>query len=255
MKLVIGCPVYKRDWILPLWIKHVKSQGLNFKDVGFVFEVSPDDEKTVSILKQWRDADKSLGLFDINTRDDIAHFSHRDNGRQWTLSKYENMVSLRNSILNRVREISPDYYFSLDSDIILTNPNTIRLLTSHIDDGANAVSPLMFMTPVGTKYPSVMTWRKDDPNRAYRESDYPLGTYFKSDVIMAAKMMSKDVYENVDYSVHRQGEDVGWSLSCREKGFSLYSASYIYSVHVMSELALEDISKNGDTRGRVLQSI
>jgi len=165
------------------------------------------------------------------------------------------MVSLRNSILSKVREISPDYYFSLDSDIILTNPNTIRLLTSHIDDGADAVSPLMFMTPVGTDYPSVMSWKKDEPNRAYRESQYPLGSYFKSDVIMAAKMMSRSVYENVDYSVHRQGEDVGWSLSCKQKGYSLYSASYIYSVHVMSELALEDVSKNGDTRGKVLESI
>lgn len=255
MKLVIGCPVYKRDWILPLWIRYVKSQGLNFKDVGFIFEVSPDDEATVSILEQWRKADNSLGLFDIDVRNDISHFAHKDNGRQWTLSKYENMVSLRNSILSKVREISPDYYFSLDSDIILTNPNTIRLLTSHIDDGADAVSPLMFMTPVGTDYPSVMSWKKDEPNRAYRESQYPLGSYFKSDVIMAAKMMSRSVYENVDYSVHRQGEDVGWSLSCRQKGYSLYSASYIYSVHVMSELALEDISKNGDTRGKVLESI
>jgi len=66
VKLVIGCPVYKRDWILPLWIRYVKSQGLNFKDVGFIFEVSPDDEATVSILEQWRKADNSLGLFDIN---------------------------------------------------------------------------------------------------------------------------------------------------------------------------------------------
>lgn len=255
MKLVIGCPIYKRDWILPLWIKAIKSQGLNFKDVGFIFEVSPEDHETLKILNNWKVSDKSLGLFEINQREDIAHFAHRDNGRQWTLSKYENMVSLRNSILKRVRDISPDYYFSLDSDIILSNPNTIRLLTSHIDNGADAVNPLMFMTPVGTQYPSVMSWTESDSNRAYRKSEYPLGTYFQCDVIMAAKMMSRDVYQNVNYSVHRQGEDVSWSRSCKENGYKLFCASYIYAMHIMSPLALEDIIKNGDSRSKVLELI
>lgn len=255
MKIVIGCPIYKRDWILPLWIKSIRAQNINFKDVGFIFEVSPDDQATVSMLEEWKSSDTGVGSIEINTRDDIAHFAHKDNGRQWTLSKYENMVSLRNSILQRVREISPEYYFSLDSDILLVNPSTIRLLTSHIDDGADAVNPLMFMTPMGTDYPSVMSWKTEEPNRAYRESSYPLGTYFKSDVIMAAKVMSRKVYENIDYTVHRQGEDVGWSLSCREAGYNLFCASYLYGVHVMSELALEEIVKNGDPRASVLQSI
>lgn len=255
MKLVIGCPIYKRDWILPYWIRAIKSQSLNFKDVGFVFEVSPDDVETISLLEQWKDLDNSISFLEIRERNDIAHFSHQDNGRQWTLSKYENMVSLRNSLLDRVREISPDYYFSLDSDIIISNPNTVRLLTAHIQDGADAVSPLMYMTPIGDSFPSVMSWRSDSPNRAYRDDSYPIGSYFKADVIMAAKVMSKKVYENVDYSVHRQGEDIAWSLGCRDMGYSLYSASYLYAVHVMSKVALDDILKNGDERHHTGQTI
>lgn len=248
MKLVIGCPIYKRMWILPDWIRCLILQSVSMKDIGFIFEVSPDDTETIASLEAWRKYDKRIPHFSIKVREDIPHFEHENNGRQWTISKYVNMVSLRNSILDSVREIEPDYYFSLDSDILLVNPNTIELLIAHIKSGADAVNPLMFMTPFGTMYPSVMTWREDIPDKAYRKEEYDLGNYFKADVIMAAKMMSKKVYQNVSYDVHEQGEDVGWSLNCKKNNFNLYCASYIYAPHIMSEMMYESFAKDGDDR-------
>jgi hypothetical protein len=164
------------------------------------------------------------------------------------------MVSLRNSILQRVREYQPDYYLSLDSDILLQNPNTIELLIAHIKDGADAVSPLMFMTPMDSRFPSVMSWKDEDHSVAYRKEKYPLGDYFQSDVIMAAKMMSKDVYNNVDYQFHKQGEDLGWAKNATEKGFKLYSASYIYAPHLMSKDMYQHYLTNGDNRGNIRTS-
>lgn len=252
MKLMIGTPMYKRGWILPHWIRCLLNQSISFKDIGFVFEVSPDDTETIESLKAWKRIDKTIPYFEIKVRDDIPHFEHENNGRQWTISKYLNMVSLRNSLLQTVRDVQPDYYLSLDSDILLTNPNTIELLIAHIKSGADAVNPLMFMTPFGTMYPSVMNWRADVPNKAYREEKYELGKYFQSDVIMAAKMMSKDVYNNIDYTVHEQGEDVGWSLSCKQQDFKLYCASYIYAPHIMSEVMYRSFLTNGDDRQELL---
>jgi hypothetical protein len=248
MKLVIACPIYKRDWILPLWIQSILSQSVDISKIGFVFECSENDSETINILETWKKYDSRIPYFNIKTRPDIPHHEHEENKRSWTISKYENMVSLRNSILNTVREINPDYYMSLDSDILMTNSSTLELLIAHVNQGADAASPLMYMTPVGVKYPSVMTWREDEPDKAYRRSDYPIGTYFKSDIIMAAKMMSKRVYENVDYSIHRQGEDVGWSLSCKENGYDLYSASYIYCPHIMSRTMYQKFIQSGDPR-------
>ena len=249
---MIGTPMYKRGWILPHWIRCLLNQSVSFKDIGFVFEVSPDDTETIESLKAWKRIDKNIPYFEIKIRDDIPHFEHENNGRQWTISKYLNMVSLRNSLLQTVRNVQPDYYLSLDSDILLTNPNTIELLIAHIKSGADAVNPLMFMTPFGTMYPSVMNWRTDIPTKAYREEKYQLGTYFQSDVIMAAKMMNKDVYNNIDYVVHEQGEDVGWSLSCKQQGFKLYSASYIYAPHIMSEVMYKSFLTNGDDRQELI---
>lgn len=248
MKLIIGCPIYKRDWILHHWIRCLINQSIPLNDIGFIFEVSPDDVETIEILELWKKLQKEIPYFKIKVRDDLSHFEHQENSRQWTISKYSNMVSLRNSILSQVREIEPDYYFSLDSDILLENPNTIELLIAHVKQGADAVSPLMFMTPIYDMYPSVMTWKPLGQGQAYREERYPLGSYFKADVIMAAKMMSKQVYNNVDYIIHNQGEDVGWSYNCHLQGYDLYSASYIYCPHIMSLTMYNSYLEHGDRR-------
>lgn len=248
MKLIIACPIYKRDWILPHWIRCILKQSVSMSNIGFIFEVSPEDKTTVSSLKVWKQLDKNIPLFDIVERSDIPHFEHQNNGRQWTLSKYHNMINMRNSILDRVRKYEPDYYFSLDSDILIENPNTLELLMAHINEGADAVSPLMYMTPVGKNFPSVMSWKDENINKAYRKLDYPIGTYFKSDIIMAAKMMSKKTYMTVNYEFHQQGEDLGWSKNATEKGLNLYSASYIYAPHIMSPVHLSEYLKIGDSR-------
>ena len=161
------------------------------------------------------------------------------------------MVSLRNILLAKVREYQPDYFLSLDSDILLVNPNTIELLIAHINSGADAVNPLMFMTPVGTMYPSVMKWVGEPGGKAHRDQAFSLGDYFQSDVIMAAKMMSKEVYNNVDYCMHEQGEDLGWSGNCAKAGYKLYCASYIYAIHVMGRQMLNSVIKNGDPRQQI----
>lgn len=250
MKLIIGCPIYKREWIFPYWAMAIERQSVPLNDVGFIFVVSSSDQGTISMINRWKEVSKnSIGFVDIVVKDDIAHHEHDSKSRQWTMSKYMNMVSLRNTLLGEVRKYQPDYFFSLDSDIIIHNASTIELLISHIKDGADAVSPLMFMTPVGIDFPSVMTWLDELGNRANRSRKYPLGTYFKSDIIMAAKMMSKDTYNKVDYVFHAQGEDLGWCSEARKKGITeLYSASYIYAPHIMHPEMLEAFTKGGDPR-------
>lgn len=251
-KLIIGCPIYQRDWIFPYWISCIQAQSVDLSEIGFVFVSSREDINTVNLLTEWRNRHPEVSVFDIVYADDLNHFSHIEGQRHWTISKYENMVNLRNLLLNKVREYQPEYFLSLDSDILLSNPSTIELLIAHIKDGADAVSPLMFMTPTGYRFPSVMKWVDNPGEKAHRNCEFPLGTYFESDVIMAAKMMSKKVYNEVDYMIHQQGEDLGWSGECAKKGFKLYSASYIYAIHVMSQAMLQAVRQNGDERQSIV---
>jgi hypothetical protein len=249
VNVLIGCPIYKRDWIFPYWISCIENQELDFSKIGFVFETSPDDEETIFMLTKYRNARPSIEVFEIDVRNEITHFNHQENSRSWSMSKYLNMVFLRNKMLEKVREINPDYFFSLDSDVLLTNSNTINYLVSHIQDGADAVSPLMFMTPNDTLYPSVMNWIDKPGGQGYRKERYPLGEYFKSDIIMAAKMMSKTTYQTINYELHSQGEDLGWCANAAKAGLSLFSASYIYAPHIMHRAMLNRFLREGDLRG------
>jgi hypothetical protein len=255
MELIIGCPIYKRSWIFPYWISCIENQGIDMSKIGFVFEVSSDDQETISMLHQYRQKNQKSPIFELNVRDDIAHHEHQENSRMWTISKYENMVSMRNSLLKTVREISPNYYYSLDSDVLITNPSTINSLISHIQSGADAVNTLMFMTPIGTMYPSVMNWMEENPEKGYRKTEYPYGGYFKSDIIMAAKMMSRSTYQDLDYKVHPQGEDLGWSLEAKHKNKNLYCASYIYTPHIMNRGMLAAFLSSGDDRSKLAQGV
>jgi hypothetical protein len=247
-KLLIGCPIYKREWIFPYWISCIENQEIDLSKIGFVFEVSPDDESTISTLTRYRNARPSIDVFEIDIRNEVVHFEHKENTRSWSISKYSNMVFLRNKLLQKVREINPDYFFSLDSDILITNSNTINYLASHVQDGADAVSPLMFMTPNDTMYPSVMNWVNEPGGQGYREEKYPLGQYFKSDVIMAAKFMSRKTYSTIDYDIHSQGEDLGWCANAAKAGLKLFCASYVYAPHIMHKSMLEYFLRHGDPR-------
>jgi len=246
--VVIGCPIYKRDWIFPYWISCIENQEVDLSKVGFIFETSPDDEETISTLTRYKNARPHIPVFEIEIRNEIPHFEHKENARMWSMSKYSNMVFLRNKLLQKVREINPEYFFSLDSDVLLTNSNTINYLVSHIQDGADAVSPLMFMTPNDTMYPSIMNWLNEPGGQAYRKEKYPLGQYFQSDIIMAAKMMSRKTYQTVDYELHSQGEDLGWCANAAKAGLKLFSASYIYAPHIMHKPMLDYFLQNGDSR-------
>lgn len=249
MLTIIGCPIYKRDWIFPVWAAALERQSVPLSKMGFVFITSSSDVETKNMIQQWKDSRPEIPVFDIVDKDDTAHHEHTNNSRQWTMSKYYNMVSLRNCLLENVRKYEPDYFFSLDSDVIAQNHSTVELLISHIKDGADAVSPLMYMTPFGVDFPSVMTWLEEPGKKARRQNNYPIGTFFKADVIMAAKMMSKEVYQKVDYSFHSQGEDLGWCSEAHKKGFkNLYSASYLYAPHIMHPQMLGGFLNNGDPR-------
>jgi hypothetical protein len=98
-------------------------------------------------------------------------------------------------------------------------------------------------------YPSVMDWLDDGSGRGYRKEKYDLSTYFKSDVIMAGKMMSEQAYRNIDYKIHPQGEDLGWCDNAKEMGYNLYCASYIYTPHIMGREMLNNFLSKGDSRG------
>lgn len=264
--ILIGCPVYDRAWILPTWFEMIEKQTWDHNKVGFIFEASPDDEETLELLFKYQSENPHLQCFDIGVNSQSQHESHKEfidhdgilrKFRQWNPTRYKAMINFRNSLLVRVQDRSPSRYFSLDSDILLENPSTLEELYWFTDKPeVDAAAPLCFMTPEDLGFPNVMTWVGPPGSPAFRDNDsYPISERFKVDVIMAAKMMTRETYTKSYYTYHRLGEDLGWSYSCSRHNLSLWSVSDIYATHVMFKDDFKKIQEDGDIRLKELAKL
>jgi hypothetical protein len=234
--LVIGCPVQAREWVLPRWFEHVeRACDLEGMDPEFVFVVSMNDEPTLDLLDRYR---RNHIIETILTDE-----PERKDERHWDKKRYEHMVVLRNALLHRVRQISPKYFWSLDSDILPSDEALFEVIENF--DEFDAVGMLAYMDPhaggignrweVGRAYASKGDiYQNRLVNRAHQEGE----TTHKVQVIMASKVMKRPAYM-VDYRTHVQGEDVGWSLACGEAGLKLGWCPEAVCKHVMSPAALD----------------
>lgn len=248
--ILIGCPVYKRAKVLPIWFKAIEEQTWPLDQVGFVFEAAPDDPETHEVLMDFQSRHPELIRFDIEENTFETHEEHLPRARSWNTSKYHKMSRMRNNLLEKMRAYRPDKYLSLDTDIVMENPGTIETLVAHTDQGnKDAVSPLAYMYPKGNTFPNVMSWKDQPGGRASRMlRNYPLGRVFQSDIIMAAVMMTPRVYDRTCYRPHPQGEDLGWSHECWKHDCKLYLVSNIYCPHLMYDYMVDDYLESGDPR-------
>lgn len=243
--IIIGGPIYRREWVLPYWFDAIEKQDWPLEDLGFVFIAGADDNATLDTLSEWHANHPQVSWFDLVIDKETDHQEKRN----WEPNRLQTMVRLRNIALGRIRIKQPERFFSLDSDILLEDPNTIsRLYELTSKENIVAASPLMYMTPTDKRFPSVMKWRGEVGGIAYRDESFPIGTTFKADVIMAAKMMTAEAYNAVDYVFHRFGEDVGWSAEITRAGYEIYAMTDIYCPHIMSKESLAHYLESGDSR-------
>ncbi len=245
-KIIIGAPVYKREWVLNYWFQCLEKQDYPLENIGFLFELGPDDDATHDLLWRWHQMHPEVTIFDGVIRNDVKHRTHEEGTRQWEIARYYVMADFRNSLLDRALCHDFDYYFSLDSDILLDDPSSLRRLVEYMDRGLDIVSPLSFMTPHDANYPSVMSWAERVGKRAWRDlNKVQWGTLFEADIVMASVMMSRKVVENVRYIWHPQGEDLGFAWELNRAGIKSYCAGDIYGFHAMGQELLQSYIQRG----------
>lgn len=228
--LVVGCPLMKRGWVLPTWFHHVMRSCDNaLLSPEFVFVVPRDDDDSLDALER---AKHTYGrpIDTILTDEPVVDHNHH-----WMSERYHQMVILRNLLLQRVRQMAPIYFWSLDSDLLPAEEALSDTLGVLEKDHFDAVGMLAYMTPLGTDIASKGSLQKNRlTNRKHLETAPPS---YPVDVIMASKVMTSPAYR-VDYIYHSDGEDVGWSLTCKEAGLKLGWNSRAACKHVMKKQEL-----------------
>lgn len=218
MKLFIGCPVRDRAWILPTWLDYARKACAEIGvDPFFIFIAGGSTDSTLNLI---RGIGERHRIVPTNDHDDYLPHVWND------MERYERMAQLRNSLLFTVRAMEPDYFLSLDSDILIA-PGVLLNLFETIES-CDAVGGKLYMTPRGPFNPSYGMLNEVNGGlmRQDQEGVFPV------DVIMGMKLMSPAAFD-VDYVAHFQGEDVGWSLNCRYRGVKLKWDGRVPSKHVI----------------------
>lgn len=226
MKLLVGCPLYRREWCIAHYLDYAEAAAV---EAGFrpdYLFVGPQDDPTMLLIDEWSREHRRRAFLEPEPQND-------DPGEHtWNPTRYEFMAQLRNRLLGAVRQLEPELFLSLDSDILLNQ----RALLSALEGVGqfDAVGLKVHMFP-GLDHPSYAMLR-GIAGLERQEWD----GFGRVDVIMAAKLMTSVAY-NVDYSAHHLGEDVGWSINCRDQGVILGFDGRITSKHLMTREQLDQI--------------
>jgi hypothetical protein len=226
--MIVGCPAYKRAWILPQWYENViiAAREASVHDLAFVFVLNKNDEETITCIEQ---------LIKLPTKLVIVEQKFAKDDHLWNFNRFNEMVMLRNELLKTVRAIDPDLFLSIDSDILL-HPKSIKNMVESLER-FDTVGGKCYMQDRGTFSPSyAMLGQTDNLVRPDTDGVIPV------DCIMAIKLMTKPAWW-VEYSYHDKGEDIAWSKNCRERGLKLGWDGRNCSKHVMTKEMLDPVDE------------
>lgn len=215
MKLVIGAPVYNREWSLPRWFQCIADFKIQTKNTELVFAYTPGEDSTLEIIEKYG---QKFGACHVLPCEDIKAFGDRDSER------YYSLVILRNRIFDKLREIQPDYFFSYDTDILLP-PETLKGL---IKDKKDIVGPWIDLVPPQGIPNCVTKIGEGFRRRKPYEQFYPKTGLYEVDTVFAVSLMANPVFNTCSYMYHPGGEDYGFAINVMNAGFkSFMDANYI----------------------------
>lgn len=227
-RVVVGCPIWNSAWVLDRWLNSVCKQRTSEYEIetAFVFSHSQDnthkmlmDDPRVNWVITGPDSPRQIN-------DHINHI--------WSPDYYRYMARVRNTLVKWAEHVEADYFFSLDSDILIPPGTVSALVDSMKKESCNAIAPLVNMSPAGCadKAWNYMFWQtKGEVGTREFQDTYKTVTH-KVDIIMAAMFMDKKAMQCRWY-YHDQGEDIGWSVDAYRRDLSIFIHKGIEATHLV----------------------
>lgn len=220
---MIGCPVRERGWILPRYLKCLTDLEYPLGQIEYAFVVNDSQDDTLEILQEFsRHTQSPVEIRQVNlkSRTSSVRGAHSIN----------NLVVLRNILLDMFLKSPATHLFSLDSDI-LAEPDSLSRL---IDLDLPVVSMLIPNDGhLETKgYYNIANLQGD---QYLPITKFPRDQVIPVDCTGAGYLIKREVIEalGVRYYPHRQGEDAGFCRVARGRGVGLWCHTGIRAVHIM----------------------
>lgn len=242
--IVVGCPVFDRAWILDQWFDHIQEAAFNAGLANeIIYAFVGDRERDPAT---WKIIDERCGIDEVYEfgkpapvaaisrclEAQVPEFKPNDT-RYWDYPRYQRMSDLRNQLLRLVRSMQPDYFFSVDSDILVHPDQFKELIGVAREEEWDAVGGKVYLSKTGYRAPSyAMVSRQGALQRRDYHDVRPVH------VIMAVKLMTPKAYA-VDYIPDTQGEDTGWGFAARSAGLRVGWTGRVCSKHIFERRLLD----------------
>lgn len=229
--VTIGCPISNRSYVIKRYLEGILNLDYPKDKIRIYFLVNNCNDGTDMELKNFKRSHEkkylniTLEKYKMPYREDKRVSVYRN-------ETYRRLAELRNYVLSK---IDTDYYFSVDSDIIL-NPNSLtELLNAKKDIIAGVVNNDVILRPYNN-HPSIRTNLLNIKDGKYRHiMDFPLNEIIEVDCTGAVYLLTKEVCQNVKYDMSPAGEDIPFCKDAQEKGYKLYAHTGLWHRHIMCE--------------------
>lgn len=223
-KVMIGCPVRNRAWILPRYLDSLQKLQYPEEYIEYCFIINDSTDETLQILTRFAQEQSSrVRLVTVNLGPARGHLRG-----EYSFSR---LACLRNRLLDEFLRSSCDYLFSLDSDILVSP----FALTCLLEARCEIISALVCNGhEVGdSNLFNILRW--NEQGQLLHLKEFPRNRIFPVDCTGAAYLISRRVIEScgVRYSAQWGAEDIGFCQGAREKGIKIYCDSRIECEHVM----------------------
>jgi cellulose synthase/poly-beta-1,6-N-acetylglucosamine synthase-like glycosyltransferase len=228
--VLIGCPAQNRQDCIADYLKHIYELAYPKDRIILSFFVNNSTDKTGEIIQDFLNVHKDEYKA-VKYHEGKVLKGRQDNQTRLTRRDYNLFAVVRNTFLRKIKPLDFDYFFSVDSDVLL-NPDDLNQLLSHNKDVVSAV--LFNGVKDNIDYYNIFKMT----NQGYR----PFKTSFLNnysglvevDVTGACYLISKKVLNaGVKYGNYPAGEDGYFCRKAQSKGFKLYADTTVRPVHLL----------------------
>lgn len=221
-KIFIGAPVRDRAWILPRFIKHIKKMNTTDIELHTLFLINDCDDNSEDLLRQ-----AGFNTMVVNELPSKTVSSLR--GKY----SYQHLATLRNILIEEFLKTDNEYFFSIDTDILVPEHGLKKLIENNKD-----ICSMILCNEkgqLGKRAHNIMNYNPKK-RKFYHILDWEKNSIFEVDLTGAVYLIHRRVLENgVRYADNTLGEDVPFCQKAKEKGFKIFCDTSIKPIHVMDK--------------------
>ncbi|XP_050301712.1 glycosyltransferase 25 family member isoform X2 [Anthonomus grandis grandis] len=128
--ILVSVLVRNKGHILPYFLSNLERLDYPKDRISLWIRSDHNSDNSIEILKFWITSIKDQYHAVFTEFEEGERKYPEDGVAHWTDQRFNHLMNMRENSLNFARNIWADYYFSIDSDVILTNPNVLNYLIS-----------------------------------------------------------------------------------------------------------------------------